>query len=123
MRDELHKEHSSNLSKSEFISWSKRKIDLVVNNNITLQNIYEKIFLSPSVGSGNNINNNSASSGNSTTSDKGNNQKQGDDNATIDEGSYTLAAPSIDSLHPDYKDDETIGTKEHANEDQEDPDG
>ena len=68
------------------------------------------IFLSPSTVSG-------GSRG--STSQERNNQKINDDNQSIEEGSHTLAENSIDSLHPDYKDDETLGTKEHVGADEE----
>lgn len=99
LREDLHKDSAAHVSKSEFITWSSDVIQSTLpSNGITLENIYQKIFLSPSRGG----------KGNVAILSEGK-----DDEGTIDEGSFHQTISStIDSLHPDFKDDETIATRE-----------
>jgi hypothetical protein len=101
LREDLHKDSAAHVSKSEFITWAT---DLIHSSGeVTLQNIYQKIFLSPSRGGG---------GGGKQSSDL-----ESLDAGTIDDNSYhhTLSTP-LDSLHPDFKDDETIATREDHDE-------
>jgi hypothetical protein len=103
LREDLRKDEAAHVSKSEFITWST---DIVLStlppNEVTLQNIYQKIFLSPSRGGG---------GGGKQDADLESLGK--DDEGTVDGSSYhhTVSTP-LDSLHPDFKDDETIATRE-----------
>jgi hypothetical protein len=96
LREDLRKDAVGHVSKSEFISWSIKMITTASSsrNEATLQDIYQNIFLSPSRG-GKEI----------PTVPR--------DDGTIDENSdnQTVSTP-LDSLHPDFKDDETIATRD-----------